>query len=181
MARIGGTYWNASGYWRGNLTANSYLGTNTLQDLLNRTYHIGMTSTIRIRPGWPALDACTCLGRLVLTPSTEATLGAAWGMGRRWESSRDQRRIRPPGATRHGRIGGAFVNFEGGSYDDFRYSSTSGIGVSPSDGRSTGLSSFSKTASITRGMCRFMTHSRWIAPSATPPEGRPVLGLEEIS
>jgi hypothetical protein len=28
------------------------------------------------------------------------------------------------------RIGGAFVNFEGGSYDDFRYSSTSGVGVS---------------------------------------------------
>ena len=35
MTRIGGTYWNASGYWRGNLTANSYSGTNTLQDLLN--------------------------------------------------------------------------------------------------------------------------------------------------
>ena len=43
MTRIGGTYWNLNGYWTGRLTTNSYSGTQTLQNLLNRTYHLAMT------------------------------------------------------------------------------------------------------------------------------------------
>ena len=43
ITRIGGTYWNLSGYWRGRLTKNSAASQQTLQDLINRTYHLNMT------------------------------------------------------------------------------------------------------------------------------------------
>ena len=43
ITRIGGTYWNLSGYWRGRLTSNSYAGQQTLQDLISRTYHLSLT------------------------------------------------------------------------------------------------------------------------------------------
>ena len=36
ITRIGGTYWNLSGYWRGRLTKQSPAGQQTLQDLINR-------------------------------------------------------------------------------------------------------------------------------------------------
>ena len=40
MTRIGGTYWNFRGYWRGRLNSRNR-GSQTLTDLVNRTYHIG--------------------------------------------------------------------------------------------------------------------------------------------
>ncbi len=131
MTRIGGTYWNASGYWRGRLTANNYTGTSTIQDLLNRTYHMSMTYDNPNSP-WVAgfgrmyLPWATSLdtldggyfGRRV---SHAATLGVFAGSTpdpTSWSYSPDRR------------IGGAFVNFEGGSYDHFRYTSTSGVALS---------------------------------------------------
>ncbi|MGZ4453121.1 MAG: hypothetical protein ACXVD1_08825, partial [Nocardioides sp.] len=38
ITRIGGTYWNASGYWNGRFTHTNNTGPQTLQDLINRTY-----------------------------------------------------------------------------------------------------------------------------------------------
>ena len=131
MTRIGGTYWNASGYWRGRLTANNYTGTSTIQDLLNRTYHLSMTYDNPNSP-WGA-----GFGRMYLPWATSldtldggyfgrrlghaATLGVFAGSTpdpTSWSYSPDRR------------IGGVFVNFEGGSYDNFRYTSTSGIALS---------------------------------------------------
>ncbi len=44
MTRIGGTYWNFSGYWRGRFTSQSGgAQTATLTDLINRTYHLSLT------------------------------------------------------------------------------------------------------------------------------------------
>ena len=43
ITRIGGTYWNLSGYWRGELTKASAACQQTLQNLMNRTYHLNMT------------------------------------------------------------------------------------------------------------------------------------------
>jgi hypothetical protein len=47
MRNIGGTFWNFVGSWRGNFgTSNTTLagsGTQTLTDLVNRTYRIGLT------------------------------------------------------------------------------------------------------------------------------------------
>jgi hypothetical protein len=131
MTRIGGTYWNASGYWRGNLTANSYSGSNTLQDLLNRTYHIGMTYD---NPNSPWVAG---FGRMYLPWATSLDTIDGGYFGRRMGhgSTMGVFAGSTPDPTSwsyapNRRIAGAFVNFEGGSYDDFRYSSTSGVGVS---------------------------------------------------
>ena len=43
ITRIGGTYWNLSGYWRGELTKASAASQQTLQNLINRTYHMNIT------------------------------------------------------------------------------------------------------------------------------------------
>jgi hypothetical protein len=131
MTRIGGTYWNISGYWRGRLNSSSYQGTTTLQDLINRTYHL---STIYDNPSSPWVAG---FGRMYLPWATSldtidggyfgrrlghaATLGVFAGSTpdpTSWSYSPDRR------------IGGVFVNFEGGSYDNFRYTSTSGAALS---------------------------------------------------
>jgi len=136
ITRIGGTYWNASGYWRGSLTKNSYSGTNTLQDLLNRTYHIGMTYDN------PHSEWVAGFGRMFLPWATSLDTIDGGYVGRRvgggatvgmfagstpdptsWSYSPDRR------------IGGAFVNFEGGSFDSFRYTSTSGLALSTLHGK----------------------------------------------
>jgi len=44
LTRIGGTYWNFRGYWRGRLSSTSSGSSpQTLQDLINRTYHLALT------------------------------------------------------------------------------------------------------------------------------------------
>jgi len=39
---VGGTNWNAIGYWRGNISNTSRSQTNTLIDVMNRTYQMGL-------------------------------------------------------------------------------------------------------------------------------------------
>jgi hypothetical protein len=131
MTRIGGTYWNANGYWRGSLTANSYSGTNTLQDLINRTYHIGMTYD---NPNSPWVAG---FGRMYLPWATSLDTIDGGYFGRRMGHGSTLGMFvgSTPDPTSwsyapNRRIGGVFVNFEGGSYDDFRYTSTSGVGLS---------------------------------------------------
>ena len=130
MTRIGGTYWNASGYWRGSFTKNTY-SQNTLQDLINRTYHIQMTYD-NPHSAWVAgfgrmyLPWATSLdtidggyfGRRVGGGATMGVFAGSTPDPTSWSYSPDRR------------IGGAFVNFEGGSYDGFHYTSTSGAALS---------------------------------------------------
>lgn len=131
ITRIGGTHWNLSGYWRGRLSRQSSSVQPTLQDLLNRTYHLSLTYD---NPGsrWVA-----GAGRLYLpwAVSLETLDGGYIG-----------RRLRPgviagvfggsaPDPTSYNynpgqRLAGGFVNFEGGSFDAWRYTSTVGGGVS---------------------------------------------------
>ena len=131
ITRINGTYWNLSGYWRGRLNSTSGGGQQTLQDLINRTYHLSMTYD-NPNSAWVA-----GFGRLYLpwAPSLDTIDGGYFG-----------RRLKPgvttgifagstPDPTSwsynpNQEIGGAFINFEGGSFDAFHYSSTSGLGVS---------------------------------------------------
>lgn len=131
MTRIGGTYWNLSGYWRGNFTSTSPAGQQTLQDLINRTYHLSMTYD---NPNSPWVAG---FGRLYLPwassldtidggyfgnrISKSATLGI-FGGSTPDPTSYDY----APGRV----ISGAFINFEGGDYAKWHYSSTSGGGVS---------------------------------------------------
>jgi AMIN domain len=131
ITRIGGTYWNLSGYWRGRLNSQSSATQQTLQDLINRTYHLEMTYE-NPNSGWVA-----GFGRLYLpwAPSLNTIDGGYFG--RRLSSTTTTGIFAgstPDPASWNfdptRRIAGAFVNFTGGSYDYFHYTSTSGLGLS---------------------------------------------------
>jgi hypothetical protein len=131
ITRIGGTYWNLSGYWRGRLTKESAASQQTLQNLINRTYHLNMTydnpnSTLvagfgRLYLPWaPSLDTIDggYFGKRLSKGTTLGVFGGSTPDPLSWDYSPD--RV----------ISGAFVNFEGGQYDSLHYSSTAGAGIS---------------------------------------------------
>jgi hypothetical protein len=131
ITRIGGTYWNLSGYWRGELTKASAASQQTLQNLINRTYHLNMTydnpnSSLvagfgRLYLPWaPSLDTIDggYFGKRLGNGATLGIFGGSTPDPSSWDYSPD--RV----------IGGVFVNFEGGEFDGFHYSTTSGAGVS---------------------------------------------------
>jgi hypothetical protein len=130
MTRIGGTFWNLSGYWRGRLNATSGPAQPTLQDLINRTYHLSL-SYDNPNSRWVA-----GFGRLYLpwAPSLDTIDGGYFGARiahgvttgifvgstpdpTSWDYNPDQQ------------LGGTFINFEGGTFDAFRFTSTEGLGV----------------------------------------------------
>ncbi len=131
ITRIGGTYWNLSGYWRGRLTKQSAASQQTLQNLINRTYHLNLTydnpnSTLvagfgRLYLPWaPSLDTIDggYFGKKLSNGATLGIFGGSTPDPSSWDYSPD--RV----------IGGTFINFDGGEYDGFHYSSTTGAGVS---------------------------------------------------
>jgi AMIN domain len=130
ISRIGGTYWNLQGFWRGRINNQSYSNQATLQDLINRTYTIGLTYDNphsnwvagfgRLYLPWaPSLDSIDggYVGRRITHGVTAGIFGGSSPDPTSWSYNPDLR------------IAGAFVNFEGGSFDNFRYSSTSGMGL----------------------------------------------------
>ncbi|HET7205699.1 MAG TPA: AMIN domain-containing protein [Terriglobales bacterium] len=131
ITRINGSYWNLSGYWRGRLTSQSSTGQTTLQDLINRTYHLGLTyenpqsrwvaGVGRLYLPWASSLDTIDGGYFGARIHSGATLGVFAGSTpdpTSWDYN----------PNRH--IGGAFINFESGSFDSFRYTSTSGVGIS---------------------------------------------------
>ena len=131
ITRIGGTYWNLSGYWRGELTKASAASQQTLQNLINRTYHLNMTydnpnSTLvagfgRLYLPWaPSLDTIDggYFGKRLSKGTTLGIFGGSTPDPSSWDYS--------PNRV----IGGSFINFEGGEYNGFHYSTTTGAGVS---------------------------------------------------
>jgi hypothetical protein len=131
ITRIGGTYWNLSGYWRGRLTKNSAGGQQTLQDLINRTYHLSLTYDNpngdfvagfgRLYLPWaPSLDTIDggYVGGRISKGVTLGIFGGSTPDPASWDYSPD--RV----------IGGSFINFDGGEFNAFHYSSTSGAGIS---------------------------------------------------
>ena len=130
ITRIGGTYWNLSGYWRGRLTKQSSSTPQTVQDLINHTYHLSMTydnpnSSLvagfgRLYLPWaPSLDTIDggYFGKRLSKGTTVGMFGGSTPDPTSWDYS--------PNRV----IGGGFVNFDGGSYDAWHYSSTSGAGI----------------------------------------------------
>ncbi len=131
ITRIGGTYWNLGGYWSGLFNNASYSGVQTMQDLINRTYHLEMTYANpnsnwvagfgRLYLPWAAsLDTLDggYLGRKHGKHVTYGIFAGSTPDPTSWNYNPDQR------------IAGTFVNFEGGDYSGFHYTSTSGVGVS---------------------------------------------------
>jgi len=131
ISRLNGTYWNVSGYWRGRLQATSGTGPQTIQDLINRTYHLSMTYD-NPNSAWVA-----GFGRLYLpwAPSLETidvgyfgrhlTHGATLGIFAGSTPDPSSYSYNP-----NQEIAVTFINFDGGSYDRWKYTSTSGFGVS---------------------------------------------------
>ena len=130
ITRINGTYWNLNGFWRGRLNNQSHAGQETIQDLINRTYTIGLTYD-NPNSKWVA-----GFGRLYLPWATSLDTIDGGYFGRRLTQSVTAGIFAgsSPNPTSwnydpNRRIGGAFVNFEGGTFDNIRYTSTSGFGL----------------------------------------------------
>jgi hypothetical protein len=132
ITRIRGTYWNLSGYWRGRFDSRSSTGQpQTLQDLINRTYHLELTYA---NPGsrWVAgfgrlyLPWATSLdtidggyfGRRISHSATVGVFAGTTPDPTSWDYSSNRQ------------IGGSFINFEGGSYDAVHYTTTFGVALS---------------------------------------------------
>ena len=129
ITRINGTHWNVSGYWRGRFNSTS-AGPQTLQDLINRTYHLYTTYDN------PSSSWVAGFGRMYLpwAPSLDTIDGGYFGrkLGRGVTAGLFLGSTPDPTSYSYApnrEIGGAFVNFEGGSYDNLRYTSTSGGGL----------------------------------------------------
>jgi hypothetical protein len=131
ITRIGGSYWNLSGYYRGRFTSQNSTGVQTVQDLINHTYHLSMTydnpnSSLvagfgRLYLPWAnSLDTIDggYFGKRLNKGTTVGIFGGSTPDPSSWTYSPD--RV----------IGGGFINFDGGSYNDWHYSSTSGAGIS---------------------------------------------------
>lgn len=129
FTRINGSYWNATGYWRGRRNSTSGAGRpQTLTDLVNRTYHIGLQYNN------PASPNILGIGRLFVPwASSLSTIDGAY-YGRRlnkqvtagfFGGSTPNPASWNYDPNRH--IGGALVNLEKGSYESWRYSGTTGV------------------------------------------------------
>ena len=132
MTRLGGSYWNLSGYTRIQLSSMA-TGTQqtTLNDLLNRTYHLGLTYSNpqskwvlgfgRMYLPWAPSLSTIDGGYIARRISKRFTLGMFAGTTpdpTSWNYSPNRQEA------------GTFVNFEGGSWEGFKYGSTAGFGVS---------------------------------------------------
>jgi len=127
-SRIGGSYWTLTGYWRGSLTSTQSSSQTTLQDLMNRTYQIGLFYAN------PKSDWRFGIGRLILPWA--ASLGAIDGG---YAARKVTRKVTVgifagtnPDPTQwnyapNRQTVGSFVNMETGSYDGVHWSGTVGI------------------------------------------------------
>ncbi|HEV7966925.1 MAG TPA: hypothetical protein VGP19_05115 [Candidatus Acidoferrales bacterium] len=135
MSRIGGTHWNFTGYWRGDLTTQNS-GTSggpspvTLNDLLNRTYHLGLyyqnpDSIITMGIGRLYLPYAPSLstidgGYFGYRFSSQLTVGVFGGSTpdpTSWSYAPDQN------------IAGTFVNYQKGDFDHLRFNDTFGLAM----------------------------------------------------
>ena len=130
FTRIAGTHWNLDGYWRGNLQSSSSSSQQTLQDAYNRTYLMSATYIN------PASRITAGVGRLFLpwAASLETIDGGYVGMQFTPNTVTGIFAGSTPDPTSwsynpNGKIGGAFFNLHGGNFENFRYSTTGGVGV----------------------------------------------------
>jgi len=134
MTRIGGSYWNFSGYWRGRLDSQRGVPQQqTLNDLLNRTYTIGFYYNN------PNSRYVAGVGRFLLpwAPSLSTIDGGYAGrrMGKNFTAGIFAGSTPNPTAWNYDpnrQMAGSFVAYETGSYETVRYTSTAGAAVTRS-------------------------------------------------
>ncbi len=140
LNHVGGTYWNFNGYWRGNYNTSSTpipgAGTQTLTDLINRTYQIGFTynspyspETIGVgrlylpwAPSLSTIDGGYC-GRRVGNFFTVGVFAGSTPNPTSWSYHPDQQ------------IAGTFLSMERGDFDGFHIMSTAGLAMTSIDWR----------------------------------------------
>jgi hypothetical protein len=131
MTRLGGTHWNFDGYWRGRFTTLSGSAAPvTISDLVNRTY------TLNLEYNNPDSHWVAGGGRLYLPWATSLDVIDGGYMGRKIS---DRATLGVFGGTTpdptsydynpNGKLAGVFLNFQGGSFETTRYSSTFGLAL----------------------------------------------------
>ena len=131
MTNILGTHWNLQGYWRGRINRHSQFQEPTIEDTLNKTYTMQLyydnpdspwvAGFGRLYLPWAvSLDTIDggYFGRKLNEHVTTGIFGGSTPDITSWDYAPDHR------------IAGSFVNFTGGSYDSFHFSSTSGLALS---------------------------------------------------
>jgi hypothetical protein len=136
MTRIGGTYWNFNGYWRGRLNRRDSSQTQSVNDLLNRTYQLGFTYNN------PFSSYVAGAGRLYLPWASSLDILDGGYVGLRSEKGTVAGIFAgsTPDPTSwdyspNRKLGGAFFAIDRGSFDDVHFLSTSGIAISAIDWR----------------------------------------------
>lgn len=133
VTRIGGSFWNLTGYWRGRMNSRDGSGpqTQTLRDVVNRTYHIGLYYNN------PESRYSFGVGRLLIpwAGSLSTIDGAYVGrrLGKHWTAGAFGGSTPDPSAWDYkpGRqLGGALLALDAGSFDKLRYTQTVGIAIS---------------------------------------------------
>ena len=131
MTHLLGTHWNLEGYWRGRINRHSQFLEPTIEDSLNKTY------TMQLYYDNPNSKWVAGVGRLYLPWAVsldtidggylgrKSAFGMTAGIFAGSTPDLNSWHYRP-----NQRIGGSFVNFEGGDYDRFHFSSTSGAALS---------------------------------------------------
>lgn len=132
MSRIGGSYWNLNGYWRGRVNLRSSTAQpQSVYDLVNRTYTIGLTY-VNPNSRWTA-----GVGRLFLPWATSLDTIDGGYLGRKFGSHVTVGAFAgttPDPASfdynQDRRLAGSFVAIEAGSFDHVRFTSAEGVAVS---------------------------------------------------
>ena len=131
MRRIAGTYWNFTGYWRGRLTSRGAAKQETLTDLINRTYQLSLTYN---NPQSPWVVG---LGRSYLPWASSLNVIDGGYVGRRagrhFTLGIFAGSTPDPTAWNYNpnrQLGGGFANFESGSFESVRMTSTVGAAIS---------------------------------------------------
>ena len=131
MTHLLGTRWNLEGYWRGRITHHSQFLEPTIEESLNKTYTMQLYYD-NLNSKWVA-----GVGRLYLPWAVsldtidggyfgrKSAFGMTTGIFAGSTPDLNSWHYRP-----NQRIGGSFVNFEGGDYEKFHYSSTAGAALS---------------------------------------------------
>jgi len=130
ITRIYGSHWNLNGYWRGLVQSATPASQATLQDLMNRTYQMSLTY-VNPQAKWTA-----GIGRMYLpwASSLEVIDGGYFAHNLTSNTIAGVFGGSTPDPTAWNydpsrRLAGAFLNAHGGSFEQFRYSSTVGFGV----------------------------------------------------
>jgi hypothetical protein len=132
LARIGGTFWSLSGYWRGRLNSRQTGSrAETMTDLLNRTYHLTLSYNNPLSP-WVA-----GFGRLYLpwATSLDTIDGGYFGrrFGKRFTAGMFAGSTPDPTSWNYNpnrQLAGTFVHHSAGDFESLHVSSTAGVALS---------------------------------------------------